>query len=587
MDQKQRIVILAVVLVVVVGALIYTLTMRPTPPPPPAEPAPVVVRPEVEIPIPIFDDAEEPPLTLTALRYMPDGVQVAIGLPAATSLLERVAPFVQELVGDDMNVQAEIDAVARDLAIDMGVPGDGGLAGVIDAMGLDSGQGAAVFLDVEALAEEVVEDIAGNMLSSLPDMSAAKAVLVVPVTDAERAELSLKELTKDMVAGIATREEAVGDITLNIYDGYGAYFVTDNVLALGNDLELLKSAAAREGDPARLRYGTVDCPPDDVNEAVILIYGKKFLPIIEAAGSILAESQPVAETMVQAQIDRLNAIYEGAAVNEPMIITLNVDEDAVELKSKIDLARFPEAKEIVGEAYPLQLAQLLPENTLAFLSLCFNEQAKKQLTDVYFEAIPEEVRQQPGVSQGMTYAPTAMNLIGREITVAMTGLDPIDFPTLFLMIELQNPAAAQILLQMAPQQPHGERYRDVQIRALAIPSPIPVYFAVAGNALVISNSDKGVEGIIDLTKDEETSGFFSSLDPPIDPEAAIFQALLLKPAVYEDIVDPLATLSGRELPREVGGVFHTLSDLFNDVRYFSEMQDSWMVSRILVSRKSN
>ena len=106
------------------------------------------------------------------------------------------------------------------------------------------------------------------------------------------------------------------------------------------------------------------------------------------------------------------------------------------------------------------------------------------------------------------------------------------------------------------------------------------------NAIVLSNSDEGIRGIIDLVKDEKTSVFFESLKPPINPETPVYQALLLKPELYMDMIDPLMALSGRSLPREVGDVFATISALFEDIRFFSEMQDSWLTTRISVVRTS-
>ncbi len=599
MEQKKRALILAVVLAAILaGALVYTRTARVSAPPAPTAPTPTPavsdapVVPEMPAPetapasqtAPLLE-ADEAPATLTALRYMPEQAQAALAIPAVTSLQEHVVPFAQILLEGEMDVQHELKLIARDLAKDMDVAESDDLAEVLAAMGLDSEKGVALFLDLEALTLEALEMAGNSMTNALPDMSAAKGALVIPVNDRDRAEASLKQLTGDMLAGVDTHEELVGDIPLTVYDGLGAYFITDTVLAAGNDLDLLKGVAAREGAPAPLRYGSAASPAQDVHEAVMLIFGEKFIPVLEDAATLLGDAQPMAQMLVAAQVDRLKAIYDGAVGNEPVLVTLSVRDDAVELQSRIDTTMFPEAKRIVGEARPLRWAQLLPENTLAFLSLCFNEEAKQQLTDVYLESLPDDIRLQPGVSQGLTYASTVLEMLGREITLGMSGLDPMDFPSLILMVELANPVAAQMLLQMAPQQPHGDPYRDIQIKALAFPSPLPVYFALVAEALVLSNSDTAIQGVIDLVKNEETSGLFAALQPPIDPETPIFQALVLKPSLYTDIVEPLSTLAGRNLPREASIVSNTLSTLFTDIRFFGEMQDSWIVNRIAVTRK--
>ncbi len=608
-EQKNtRTIVLALILVIaLMGVLAYTFLMGdapapedvpapvvtgdPTlavPDPPDAEPdATLPATPDVAAPAP----ADNPPLTLTALRYLPDQAQIAVGIPSVESLLATVAPFVQEVMKDDLNVEHELGLIARDLARDMGVDESDELAEVLAAIGFDVGLGAAAFFDMEEMIKDAF-DAAGEMTESteqiagLPDVSTGKVVAVIPVVDGEKAEAALKELTGDMLAGVPTSEETVNDITITVYEGIAAYFVTEAVLAIGNNVDMLKQAAAREGAPATIRYGSATCPPDDVNEAVMLVYGDRLMPFVEQAVGLLAELQPEALFFVQSQLEQMTAMYE-SGVNDPVIATLSVRDDAIELQSKIDTAVYPALLESSGTPQPLRWAQLLPENTLAFLSLGFTPESKQKIKDVYMEAIPEEMRTSPGFSQGMQIGRTVVDMIGQEVTLGMTELDPIDFPTLLLFVDLENRMSAQVLLPMVPQLPHDDPYRDVQINAINFPSPIQFYFALVEDALVLSNSDDGIRRVIDLVKDEETSGFFESLTPPINPDTPMYQALLIKPELYDSIVAPLSALSGRALPTEADTVFDTLTAMFDDVRFFNEMRDSWNLTRLSVNRKTS
>ena len=522
---------------------------------------------------------------MTALQYLPEHAQVAIGVPAVDSLLANVAPFVQELFQKDLNVSEELGLIAQDLAKDMGVEESDDLSVVLTAMGIDTTKGAAVFADFEKLAETALDAASSGTPPDNPQelMSEIKAIAVVPVVDGKTLEACLKKLTGDMLSGIATSEETVKDITITSYEGIGAYCLTDTALILGTDIELLKEAAAHEGAPVQLRYGSQSCPPDDIHEASMLIYGEKLVPLIEKFVGLLEQVNPMSYIMVQSQMTNLEEMYD-ASNGDPLLITLSLREDAIEMKSKIDSESYPNLLESMGTAKPLHWAQLLPQNTLAFLSFAITPEAKQQIKDEYLENLPDEVKNSPGFAQAMQFGQPALDLLGQEITLGITGMDPIDFPSLILFVELANVMQANIFLPMIPQIPEGDPYNGVQIKAIDFPSPIQFYFALVNNALVLSNSVEAMQQIIDLQKGEKTSGFFEALNPPINPETPIYQALLVKPELYKDIVEPLAGLSGQNIPVEVGGIFDTISALFSDIRFFAEMQDNWLVTRISVVR---
>ena len=88
------------------------------------------------------------------------------------------------------------------------------------------------------------------------------------------------------------------------------------------------------------------------------------------------------------------------------------------------------------------------------------------------ESIPEDVRNRPGVSQGIMYGSNALQLFGGEITFGASGLG-IGFPSVFLMVQLADYEGAQILLRVVPQADYQAPYRDVQLKTLQVPSWCP------------------------------------------------------------------------------------------------------------------
>lgn len=526
----------------------------------------------------------EAPLTLKALQYMPEKAQLAIGIPPAASLMERLTPFIQ-LFLKDIDLAKEIELVASDLALEMEVPAEGGIVGVLAAMGFDSQAGMAAFLDMAELANVVAEAVAADSLNEMPDLTALKGVLVVPVNDPEKAEASLLKLLGDLVASMEVKEEQVGNVTVKAYEGFGGYFVDNAVMALGNNMDMLKAVAARSGTPAQFQYGSETCPADDIHEAVALVYGDRLIPLMELFADQVGRLETTAQVLLNAQMERIRCIYKDAPVEDPVIITCSVGEESVELKSKVDTGKYPGLLEFMGQARPLVWASRLPLDTRAFLSVNLTDMAKKQITDVYLESIPEEMRTRPGVSQTVMLSKNALELLGGEITFGVCGPEAMGLPSAFLMVQLAESEGAQILLRIAPQADYQEPYRDIQIKTLQVPFLVPVYFAEVENTLVMSNNDAGIRAIIDLAKDGKDSGFFESLDPPIPTDRPTYQALVIKPSLYTEVVAPVTSITGQNLPDDADSVMTKIAELFSDVRLLNEMQGRWSVGRIYARRK--
>lgn len=143
-----------------------------------------------------------------------------------------------------------------------------------------------------------------------------------------------------------------------------------------------------------------------------------------------------------------------------------------------------------------------------------------------------------------------------------------------------------MFLQMAPQQASGELHKDIQIQQLTLPTPIPVYFAVVDSALILTNSDEGLRSLIDLSVEEASSGFYTSLTPPMNGDALIYQSFYLDPSLYTDVVDPITSLMGMNLPEKYTDIAEMVANLVENVRLTVEQDGEWSTSTITVARKS-
>ena len=222
---------------------------------------------------------------------------------------------------------------------------------------------------------------------------------------------------------------------------------------------------------------------------------------------------------------------------DPIYITHSVSGGRSDLMVRIDDETHPGYRKLKGEAKPLRLAPLLPENTLAMLSLRFNEEAKKQLAEQILPAIQESGE------QAAVFAVPAIQMIGDEITIGIAAAEN-DFPSAFIMIALADPDAAKGMITMLVPSMPGETYNGEEIKAIAAPIPVPVSMAMPGDMVIISNNVDGLKKIIDLKKAEGKTNMLSSLKDPMDPALPRYQAIIFKSQLLTDVVIPLSALGG-------------------------------------------
>ncbi len=559
-------------------------TTAPPPPPPPVK----LVAPEKAL-------STEPgptPITLPSLKLMPEKTQLALGLPPLSIMLAKTVPIAQKAFKGDLNVQDEMDNFVRDMAGEAGIQYEGGTVNALKAVGVDPDQSGGLFMNFSAFAEtaaKALKDMAPDSPPAMPEFNPKdlKLVLTLPLLDVDKAEQLLTTALAIAPGMSGPKTEDVAGVKLNVYDGpvTAAYFIADKRLVIGTDLDMVKSAAAHLAQPATFRYGTAACPAGDANEFVTMVYGRDFIPVLKQLMETAAKVKPAAVAMAQAQFSVLEKMFAGETADDPMLTTLSILDDRVELRSRMDSATHPGMLDYIGLAEPLRLAPMLPDDTMAFFSHRLNEQAKRIIAESANNALPPDMKNSPKAQQISTYVNQGMSLLGDEITIGVGGLNDLQFPSVYIMIGTSKPQTAQMLMGLAGPK-LMETYNEVQINQItAIPSPIPLYSTFAGDALVLSNNIAGMKGLIDRAKAKQNSNLFASEKPPLEPSTPYYGAFLLRTALYSDVLRPVlqAMTPPGTVPEQVDGALVELNAIVRDLRVLAQLDGSWYDTKLVLS----
>jgi hypothetical protein len=575
------------------------------PPAPPAA-APAEAAAPAPAPAKAAAAAVDPnaPATVHALALMPASAHAAVAYPPIKGLVERIIAVAKRIVPAD-EVDREVARIVDEIAMGAEVYDAKSLDDVAAAKGLDINAPVAVFGDFSPFFESVQVEIkaAGDAATpeeiqqrveagSKPPLWAA----VLGVADKAKVESALQD---DLVARIPElygedeKKEEIGGATVVSYGDY-AYFITDKQVVLGNTA-LVKAAAERLNAPATFVYGTPACPAYAKDEIVALVYGKRIFETAKGILPEIAKGQQYAAAL-QAQLMTFEKIFDNAP-DEPMVITLTAEDNDLQLAIRQDTAQQPGWVEAIGTAKPFRLAQLLPEHTKAFISYRFTDEFKKMFKENIQPAIMESMKANPEAAQAASYVNTAMDILGDELTIGITGVKD-DFPEAYVMVALNNPEMSKGLFQMLIPSMPVETYKGpegstaaaasaeseagspsdigsegVDIFGIAAPIPIPLSIAYPGNVVLVSNNVDGMKAIIDLMRAKKSSNLFSTLDPKIPSDTPMYAGALVNTQLLEDI-KPVLALAGRDAS-QAQPILDRITENVREVRLFSEMQGTW------------
>lgn len=544
---------------------------------------------------------ETVPETLAVLQYMPEGAQVAFAIPPVPGLIDDAAELGHAMAPPEADVDADIDEFFAGLGEKLGVEA-GDYETLADALGLDMASPLALFADFsgvvataaarEAEAESAVEDPAaltddsgapreapelmekleGRAAEVMEDVEQPAWVAVAGVADAEKAIAALQRVAgeNEALRSASAGTETVGGVEIVTRGGYG-YFLAGRHLAFG-DLHLLRGAAERVGQPAAIRYGTVEAPAAESDEIVTLVYGGRFLPIMEEALPLMGVSAQ--QTMLAtAQLKMYEAMFSEDD-DDPIIGTLACDRERLEMRWRVDTATHPGILEYAGPAHPLRLARYLPESTLAMLSFRFNDEYKAQIMNDVMPAV--SASGDADMAMQTVFATQFLSQLGDEATIGVAeGAGPL--PELYVLLGMADPASTRGVLEAFLPMASAGDHEGTPIQEVETPLGMPAYLSFLDDFALASTSEDGIRAVISRYKAGELSGLFASLDPPFDIEQPRYQATIIQTRIAEKLLGAAAVFSA-DTPDTAE--FAPLLTALRELRTGKMIVDGWLTGHM-------
>jgi hypothetical protein len=487
------------------------------------------------------------------------------------------------------------------MAGDAGVPDATSLTAIAEAKGLDAGAPAAAFVDVSRAAASAQKAFAAMEQAAPPATAPAETpaevpaegappvpavpagptpeqmstvieqiewpegVVVLPVADPAKAEQTLKDMIAQEGSSISpdslTDIDADG-ITIHFSEaGQAGYFLNENKLVIGNSLRMLQETAARFKTPATTRYGTAGMEATAPDEAVILTYMGRLMPMLETLMPALLALNPQMAPMASMQMKNFETYAKAFAPNEAAVTTLTWTDQMVQLASRMDESANPGLKEAIGENKPLRLAPLLPETTLLIVSQRINDKMKEQFKQ---GSEAGAAGGDPQAQQIMATVGQVVAMVGDELALGVAN-SGAGFPHLVLMAGLSKPQEAKDFIQtLAPMTP-SETHNNVEVSLLTVPAPLPFYIAFPADTMIVSNDADKIKQGIDMLQSGAASPLLASMSPAVDTTLPRSSLISIDTRLISDVVMPLAGMFGA-MPAEYQEPANKLVEVLRELR---------------------
>ncbi len=545
--------------------------------PPPKPPAPKdLVLPPAEGGIP----------TTSLLKLTPENAQLSLALPSLADGLDKIAQTAKRFYPAD-EVDGWLQNQIRQLANFAGTPEAKNVMEVAEARGFDITKPMGAFADFNPSFDSLKA-----LLNSPAGESAEKKVdlekidwtqvkqpnwaIMLGVKDKEKVETSLKELAVEVpeINAIAPQEEIVDGAKVVNYGVY-AYFIAGDYVTVGST-SVVKGVASRFSSPYAIRYGA-DIPSAPYPEGVVLVKDWELIPILNQLMPVLVQSSPYAligQLKISAWAEMLP---EG---QDPVYVCFSLNpNEKLEIRTLLDLAKRPKSASIMGEAKPMELPKILPDNTQVTLLLQLTNEYKTYLNQTVLPEVKKALADKREVAQGLQYGVSAMGLLGNEMGVAITSAMG-DFPALIVIIQASNVEQVKGLLDMMIPSMSDESYRDIPLRKLAVPSPIPITLVMVEDKVIASNNTDVLKKMIDMVLDKQTSGYMAGLKPPLDSTIPRYNIISIQSKLLLDTIFPLMSIMGQSLGGMQRDVEKALSEI-QELRLVNEKKGSILEGQII------
>ena len=589
-------------------------TLEPTPDLP-TEPAIEETPEPTDVP---REKAAYPASTLPALALRPEAALLSLALPPMQGVIDRGLAFAERVMPDEAQVHAEHARWVELFAEDFGIEDAETLSDIAAGIGLDPERPIGLFLggdrllaamdEIEAQAAALAELEATGEANDETDgdpmldedgrigvdaleleraMDTPDFAVLLPCDDCPKTVEVFRGLAADLpdVDLEDPIDVEVGGVTILQFGGALAYFVTDEWFAAGSALELLTGIAHRFEEPAETKYGTPECPAYSDEEIVALFQADRLAGITEAGVQLSDLFGGDVEGMILRQLEDNMAEYSQS--DDPVVLTLRLDEEEFEFLVRVDTAERPGLLETAGAA-PLELTASLPERSLAFMGWHLTEESKQRTA--------ERITGGAGFPMTVELRETVehlMEIMGDELALASTGpgFFPI-IPRLLVAFRVTDAQAVREMLDgmeaLAGYEFTTTEYEGIEVVTLQegqLPMLTLSYAIVDDTALLSLMAPDSSEliSVIDGILDAVPSPLFSSLEPPIDPAAPYASVIVLD----ADYVARMLATAGSLLPQartinqDFGGLVRTL----DEVRMVSGLEDDWQYLRLRAAIK--
>lgn len=567
-------------------------------PEPQATPEPQEPASPAAAPAPAAPDTTPPPPvpeTVSILRLMPESATAAVAFPSLASFSRDWLEILKRLAPDTALVDRWLENALRVGARELDTPGAASFAELLRAKGLDPDAPAGALIDTEPLqraysearaaleARQASEGDGGLSGANGPiDIEATPRVAAVfRCSDVARAEQTARALVEAETVEPATiRGPPRTGVTIHVLNPKGmAYFLRDGWLVVGNSAELLAAIAARFDDPATVRYGTADAPALDPGEAVALVRADRLVPLMEGILPLVVLGRPGLAPWLELLYPVLHEAAD-AYTDDPLIVTLRRGPDSIDLVTRLDYGRHPRVQRLFGTPAPLRLAALLPSDTAGFLSMRITDETKETLGAAWFGDQARRFKDSQ-VRRSMEILRVLLRITGNNLALGTTRIAG-GWARGIVIIELGDLETTRALLGTLGASEPVETYRGVAVTAIPLPLPVPLYYALSGDLLLLSNDRDAMRASLDLVASKGFSGFFTWLDPPFDPSRPRYNTLLLSDRFFRDVLQPLVSPPGVAPDDPWAAVAGKLAADVQQVRAYRTVEENWRVGRVSI-----
>jgi len=525
--------------------------------------------------------------TTPLLKLTPDSAQISLVLPSLADGMDKLVQVAKRFYTAE-EVDNWLQSQIQELANFADTPGANNLTEVAETRGFDVTKPAGIFADFKPTCDSLVAALepppakptegttselqaTTKQSAKLEEIDFSKVkqpnwAVMLGVKDKDKVEESLKELVVEIpeISATAPREIVVDGAKIIDYGPY-AYSIAAQYVIVGST-SIVKGVASRFTTPYAIRYGN-EIPATSYPEGVVLVKDWELATMISKVMPAITKLSPYA-VMGQMKFNEWMELLD-PGTQDPAYLCFSINpNEKIEIRTIMDLAKHPKSASVLGEAKPMQLTKLLPDNTQISLVYQLPNEYKTYLNQTAIPQLKTMLGDKKEIAQGLQYGVTAMGVLGNEIAVGVTSAMG-DFPALVILIQAANVEQVKGLIDMLVPSMSDETYRDIPLKKLTVPSPVPIAMVMVEDKVAVSNNTDVLKKIVDLVLDKQSSTYMANLKPPLNPETPRYTVLSLQSKVFLDTIFPLMKIMGQDLGDAQQDVEKALSEI-QELRILSE-----------------